>query len=104
MTHEDVSVDVIKSGCFASLLKVKPLAGSSHSQSFTFQVFKGSEIIATTQELSCDVTICEKQNCFTPESNAHCSSDSDDHIFKYSFDGSWSSWMEVKVSLNSNYS
>lgn len=102
VTHGDVSVDIIKSGCFASLLKVKPLAGSNHSQSFSFQVFKGSDIDATAQELSCHVTICEKQNCFSPKNNAHCSSEFGDNVFKYSFDGSWNQGMEVTVSLNSD--
>ena len=88
VNHGDISVGIIKDGCFATLLNAKPLDESNHSRVFAFQVFKGSDVDSTSQELVCTVTVCQTGDCSKPRSNEECPNNAADRVFEYSIDGS----------------
>lgn len=75
ISHGDVSIQLIKNGCFSKLLQTNALQiGQSHTKGFSYRSFKANDEDARTQVLTCVVSVC-RDLCKVPRNTLDCPKD-----------------------------
>lgn len=77
--HGTTAIMLVKGGCYASTLDVKP---EENNQAFSYPVFKGVGENDVNQKITCSVIICEVGQC-KPTVSQECPETGDDYFYKY---------------------
>jgi len=90
VTHGDLSVAVVKAGCYAGVIQTEAFTGKWTGlalgevvNSFQYKTFRSPGLDTKEQTISCSLTVCPVESCYRPASDEACPSEGHDFLYHY---------------------